>query len=306
MAIDADIVRVFPLHNGERVPVVDRKKELLLQKVRDKLVLVDVDMQNVEKKIKFLERFNKSVLDAFVFLLDFDKKLDRETGEYVQNTRRSGEIYAYHALEVLRIIVDEFGFDCKNEKFTDLFVATILHDTYEDELEGKGRYFWKKEDMKLLHMIKSKFKSDGLLLRLDGVSKHKEHGTVNDQETYNSVMRAALVYPDVLKLKLADRLHNWRTIDSMPLTKKLESVRETREFFLPVAEHLGMSKVVDDFNSYIDIVLEELVTYNSQHDNKLVADFENMYDISPWWPRMTEANDSYPAKVNINDLYAIK
>lgn len=230
MGIDIDFSGVLSKARIKEIDIDNRDKNDLVRKIRLKLEASDAEDERLSEKIKFLEEMNIKVIEAFDFLLDFDKRRD-DNGKFTQNTRKSGEIYAYHPLEVLRILVDEFNFDNRDERFTDLFIATILHDAYEDELEGKGRQFWMKKDKKLLHIIKSKFKSDGILLRLDGVSKFKKDGVVYDQKTYDNVMQAALVYPDILKLKLADRLHNWRTIGSMSLRKKLESARETKEFF---------------------------------------------------------------------------
>lgn len=304
MGIDIDFSGVLSAARTKEVGVDNREKDELVRKIRLKLEVVDSEGERLNEKIKFLEEMNIKVIEAFDFLLDFDKKLDDKTGMYVQNTRRSGEIYAYHPLEVLRILVNEFNFDNKDERFTDLFVATILHDAYEDELEGKGKQFWMKKDKKLLHVIKSKFKSDGILLRLDGVSKFKKDGIVYDQKTYDNVMQAALVYPDILKLKLADRLHNWRTIDSMSLRKKLDSARETKEFFLPIAERLGMSAVVDEFNKHIGNVLLEAENYNLEHVDKLVPNFENLYDISPWWSQIGKMEVSLK-EMTLNELYGL-
>lgn len=234
----------------------------------------------------FLEKFDGKVLEAVDFLIDFDKKKDVK-GEWNQNTRNTGELAVYHPLTVLKILVEEFNFDSKDKGFVKLFVASVLHDTYEDKREGKGQIFW-KDSGNFLKEIKSRFKGEVNVL-LGGLTKFKENGIVGDTQTYDNVMEVALIHPGILKIKLADRLHNWRTIDGMILPKKAEAVRETLEFFRPIAVRLGMTKVVAEFDENIEKVRQEVAEYNKTkrtEDPTIEINEKNMYDITPWFVQL--------------------
>lgn len=81
---------------------------------------------------------------------------------------------------------------------------------------------------------------------------------VDDKKTYEEVYGAAIKYPGILLIKLADRLHNWETVDAMSLSKRAEAVKETREFFGVIAKYLKLNWVIDDFARYINVVLGQI------------------------------------------------
>jgi (p)ppGpp synthase/HD superfamily hydrolase len=245
----------------------------LSEQVRDKKIVIDGEIvsakensfKRVEDTKRLLSQMDIKVLEAVDFLIEFDK--NNKDGEWKQNTRRSGEMSIYHPLTVLSILVNEFGFNKQDPNFTDLYIASILHDVYEDEMEGKGRRFWKNGSRLAINEIKNKF-GDKVSEMVDGLSKFKENGKVNDKATYESLLTLALVHPGLLKIKLADRLHNWRTIRSMELPKKIESVKETQEFFMPIAIKVGMAKVVAEFDDCIVKVKSEVVAYNKENADR--------------------------------------
>ncbi|MFL6141972.1 MAG: RelA/SpoT family protein [Labedaea sp.] len=138
--------------------------------------------------------------------------------------RRSGDPYITHPLAVATILA-ELGMD------TVTLVAALLHDTVEDTAYS-------------LDMLNQDFGTEvGRLV--DGVTKldKVKLGTAAEAETIRKMVIAMAEDPRVLVIKLADRLHNMRTMRFMPPEKQAKKARETLEVFGPLAHRLGMATV---------------------------------------------------------------
>ena len=142
--------------------------------------------------------------------------------------RRSGEPYIIHPIEVAKIVVNEIGLGCKS------IVAALLHDVVEDTV-------YTVEDIRNLF-------GDKIATLVDGLTKIK---TVLDNEDKSKVKsiqaenfkRILLTLNDdvrVVLIKLADRLHNCRTIEYMPEHKRDKILGETMFIFIPLAHRLGL------------------------------------------------------------------
>ena len=142
--------------------------------------------------------------------------------------RRSGEPYIIHPIEVAKIVVNEIGLGCKS------IVAAFLHDVVEDT-------DYTVEDIRNLF-------GDKIATLVDGLTKIK---TVLDNEDKSKVKsiqaenfkRILLTLNDdvrVVLIKLADRLHNCRTIEYMPEHKRDKILGETMFIFIPLAHRLGL------------------------------------------------------------------
>ena len=140
--------------------------------------------------------------------------------------RNSGEPYIYHPLAVARILV-EMRMDHKS------IIAAILHDVIEDTPTAKEQ-------------LVSLFGSEVAEL-VDGVSKltHIEFGSRREAqaENFRKMMLAMTRDIRVILIKLADRLHNMRTLTSMSQEKRRRIARETLEIYAPIANRLGMNQV---------------------------------------------------------------
>jgi guanosine-3',5'-bis(diphosphate) 3'-pyrophosphohydrolase len=138
--------------------------------------------------------------------------------------RRSGDPYITHPLAVATILA-ELGMD------TVTLVAALLHDTIEDTEYS-------------LDMLKQDFGEEVARL-VDGVTKldKVKLGTAAEAETIRKMVIAMAEDPRVLVIKLADRLHNMRTMRFMPPEKQAKKARETLEVFAPLAHRLGMATV---------------------------------------------------------------
>jgi len=135
--------------------------------------------------------------------------------------RKSGEPYFYHCVEVLRILHNEWGI--RDEKY---LIAALLHDTVEDT--GLT-----------LSQVKSEFGEETAEL-VEGVTKLNE-GT--DKDTLSKVLDKSYINPGVAVIKLADRLHNMRTLEFMKPEKQIEKSTETLDVYTRLAESLGMWQV---------------------------------------------------------------
>lgn len=138
--------------------------------------------------------------------------------------RRSGEPYLYHPLAVARIAVEEIGLGAT------AVICALLHDVVED-----SDY--------TLEEIQSMF-GEKVAQIIDGLTKISnvfDHGTNSLQaENFRKMLLTLSDDVRVILLKLADRLHNMRTLDSMPDYKKMKIAAETIYLYAPLAHRLGL------------------------------------------------------------------
>jgi len=152
-------------------------------------------------------------------------------------TRLSGEPYITHPLAAAQILA-ELGMD------TTTLVAALLHDTVEDT-----RY--------TMQELRDDFGREVALL-VDGVTKFDRvfYGDVAEVETIRKMLVAAGVDVRVLMVKLADRLHNMRTIDARSAASRVRIARATQEVLIPLCDRLGVQALKRDLEDSVLAVLE--------------------------------------------------
>jgi GTP diphosphokinase / guanosine-3',5'-bis(diphosphate) 3'-diphosphatase len=156
------------------------------------------------------------VEDAFVFACE----------HHADQRRKSGEDFIVHPVGVARI--------CASMRLdTETLCAALLHDTVEDTSAS-------------LEEVRERFGED-IAGVVDGVTKltgitfqSRDEAQANN---YRKMMVAMATDPRVILIKLADRLHNMRTIDAMPKQKQMEKARETLEIYAPLAHRLGIHAI---------------------------------------------------------------
>ena len=138
--------------------------------------------------------------------------------------RKSGDPYITHPLAVATILA-ELGMD------TTTLVAALLHDTVEDTNYS-------------IEQLRADFGEEVAPL-VDGVTKldKVQLGAAAEAETIRKMVIAMARDPRVLVIKLADRLHNMRTMRFLPPEKQAKKARETLEVLAPLAHRLGMATV---------------------------------------------------------------
>ena len=150
--------------------------------------------------------------------------LAKEAHEGVR--RRSGEPYLLHPIAVARIVIDEIGLGVKS------VVAALLHDVVEDTE-------YTVEDMERIFGPKIASMVDGLT-KMSGVFNAD---TSEQAEYFRKVLLTLSDDVRVILIKIADRLHNMRTLESMPLNKQIKITGETIYLFAPLAYRLGLYSI---------------------------------------------------------------
>ncbi|HEY2397428.1 MAG TPA: bifunctional (p)ppGpp synthetase/guanosine-3',5'-bis(diphosphate) 3'-pyrophosphohydrolase [Solirubrobacteraceae bacterium] len=156
------------------------------------------------------------VQEAFVFACE----------HHAAQRRKSGEDFIVHPVGVARI--------CAGMRLdTETLCAALLHDTVEDTSAS-------------IEEVRERF-GDEIAGIVDGVTKltgitfqSRDEAQANN---YRKMMVAMATDVRVILIKLADRLHNMRTIDAMPKQKQLEKARETLEIYAPLAHRLGIHAI---------------------------------------------------------------
>src|SRR5918993_1690173 len=143
--------------------------------------------------------------------------------------RASGDLFFGHPLEVAAILTD-----LKLDDAT--IAAAVLHDTIEDT-EATLEEIEKSFGPQIGALV------DGLtkIARLDLVSKHAAQG-----ENFRKLLLAIAADVRVLLVKLADRLHNMRTLDFMPADKRKRIAEETLDIYAPLAGRMGIQEIRDE------------------------------------------------------------
>lgn len=143
--------------------------------------------------------------------------------------RKSGEPYILHPIEVARICADEIGLG------PTAVIAALLHDTVEDTEVTLDR-------IETLFGTKIAKIVDGLT-KLDGL-----YNVPSVQaENFKKVLRTLVEDVRVVLIKMADRLHNMRTLGSMPRNKQLKIAAETSYIYAPLAHRLGLYSFKTEF-----------------------------------------------------------
>ena len=175
-------------------------------------------------------------LDKIKLALGFAE--ESHQGQY----RKSGDDYIVHPVEVAKILMDM-------KMDTDTIVAGLLHDVVEDTLIP-------------IADIKYNF-GDTVATLVDGVTKLKAlpNGTKNQAENIRKMILAMAENIRVILIKLADRLHNMRTLKFMKPEKQQSISKETLDIYAPLAHRLGMAKVKSE--------LEDIAFSYLHHDEFL-------------------------------------
>src|SRR3954463_12798878 len=187
---------------------------------------------NEEQEKKEILRHYRALLRALRDKLKKgDKELVRNAFEisaeaHKSMRRKSGEPYILHPLAVARICVEEIGLGVRST------ICALLHDTVEDTdvtLEDVEREF-----------------GNEIARIVDGLTKISNVIDVNasqQAENFKKILLTLTDDPRVILIKLADRLHNMRTLDSMKREKQLKISSETVYVYAPLAHRMGLYNI---------------------------------------------------------------
>jgi GTP diphosphokinase / guanosine-3',5'-bis(diphosphate) 3'-diphosphatase len=185
----------------------EQEKKLILREYRSLL-------RSIKSRIKPGDR--KLIRNAFEMAADAHKTM----------RRKSGEPYILHPLAVARICVEEIGLGVRST------ICALLHDTVEDT------------DI-TLDDVQKEFGSE-IAKIVDGLTKISNVIDVNasqQAENFRKILLTLTDDPRVILIKLADRLHNMRTLDSMKPEKQLKISSETVYVYAPLAHRMGLYNI---------------------------------------------------------------
>src|SRR5881275_1466120 len=182
----------------------DQEKKLILREYRALLRSLKAKLKKGDKEL---------VREAFELAADAHKTM----------RRKSGEPYILHPLAVARICTEEIGLGVRST------ICSLLHDTVEDtdvSLDDVQREF-----------------GNEIARIVDGLTKISNVVDVNasqQAENFRKILLTLTDDPRVILIKLADRLHNMRTLDSMKVEKQLKISSETVYVYAPLAHRMGL------------------------------------------------------------------
>lgn len=206
--------------------------------------------------------------------------------------RRSGEPYIMHPLAVARIVIDELGLGSTS------ICAALLHDVVEDTE-------YTRED------IAANF-GEKIASIVEGLTKISG-GIFGDRaslqaENFRKLLLSMSTDIRVVLIKMADRLHNMRTLASMRPEKQLKIAGETLYVYAPLAHRLGLYNMKLEFEDlafkfehpgkYEEI--KALVDQSSEHRNNIVEEF-----VGPVRAKLDEAGFQYSIKARVKSAYSI-
>ena len=181
-------------------------------------------------------RYKELLAGTYQTLSDEDKKLIRKSFEiaveaHSKQRRKSGEPYIYHPIAVAKIVAYEIGLGATS------IAAALLHDVVEDT-------HYTIDDMERLF-------GETVARIVSGLTKisilNKNQGSSSIQaENFRKMLLTLHDDVRVILIKIADRLHNMQTMDSMPPHKQVKIASETLYIYAPLAHRLGLYNIKTD------------------------------------------------------------
>lgn len=239
---------------------------------------------------------NQEELDVVQKAFDFANEAHKNV------RRRSGGPYIIHPIEVAKIVVCDIGLGYKS------IAAALLHDVVEDT-------DYTVDDIRNLFGDKIASLVDGLTkikIVLDNEERSKKSDDVYSESLQaENFKRILLTLNDdvrVVLIKLADRLHNCRTIDSMPEYKRDKILSETMFIFIPLAHRLGLYEIKSEMEN-IWLKYKEPDAYKeiSGLVSKNITDLERQIDdfIEPIETALRQSGFSFTIRKRVKTPYSI-
>lgn len=192
--------------------------------------MVEVDVEKENKEIA--KQYKELLKISYQTLTASDKKLIRNAFDiavdaHSKQRRKSGEAYIFHPIAVAKIVASEIGLDATS------IVAALLHDVVEDTA-------YTIADIE--HMF-----GETVARIVDGLTKiaHLKKDKDVSQQAENFRKMLLTLYDDVrvIIIKIADRLHNMQTMESMPEYKQVKIASETLYIYAPLAHRIGLYNI---------------------------------------------------------------
>ena len=206
--------------------------------------------------------------------------------------RRSGEPYIMHPLAVARIVSREMGLGSTS------ICSALLHDVVEDTE-------YTVEDIKSLFGEKIASIVDGLTKISGGVFGEQASAQA---ENFRKLLLTMSEDIRVILIKIADRLHNMRTLDSMLPAKQLKIAGETLYIYAPMAHRLGLFSIKSELED-LSFKYEHPDIYKQICDKLQATAYlrNTLYEnfSTPLFPKLNELGVSYEIKNRVKSIYSI-
>ena len=185
-----------------------------------------------EENKEISKRYKDLLKGSYQTLSKEDKKLIRTAFDlaveaHSDQRRKSGEPYIYHPIAVAKIVAYEIGLGATS------IAAALLHDVVEDT-------YYTVEDMERLF-------GENIARIVSGLTKisrlNKEQDASIQAENFRKMLLTLNDDVRVILIKIADRLHNMQTMDSMPEYKQVKIASETLYIYAPLAHRLGLYNI---------------------------------------------------------------
>ncbi len=206
--------------------------------------------------------------------------------------RRSGEPYIMHPLAVARIVVKEIGLGSTS------ICSALLHDVVEDT-------DYTTEDIRNLFGDKIAQIVDGLTKISGGVFGEKAS---EQAENFRKLILTMSEDVRVIIIKMADRLHNMRTLGSMPPAKQYKIAGETQYIYAPLAHRLGLFRIKTELENLsfkyehpeTYKMLEEKLAVDADSRNKFYKEFSQPID-----EKLRDMGYSFKLSARVKTVYSI-
>ena len=192
--------------------------------------MTEIDLEEEKKAIA--REYKELLRISYQTLTDEDKKLIRKAFDvavdaHKDQRRKSGEAYIFHPIGVAKIVASEIGLGATS------IAAALMHDVVEDTditVEDIERMF----NPKIAHLVEG----------LTKISQVKKDMNISMQaENFRKMLLTLNDDVRVILIKIADRLHNMQTMDSMPDYKQVKIASETLYIYAPLAHRLGLYNI---------------------------------------------------------------
>ncbi len=254
--------------------------------------LLEEENKLIAKEYKELLRISYQTLNKE------DKKLIRNAFDiavdaHKEQRRKSGEAYIFHPIAVAKIVAAEIGLDATS------IAAALLHDVVEDTEYS-------------LADIEQMF-GETVARIVDGLTKISNLQSDKDVSLQAENFRKMLLTLNddvrVIIIKIADRLHNMQTMDSMPLDKQLKIASETLFIYAPLAHRIGLYNIKTELED-LGLKYTEPEVYNDilskiedskEEQDKYIKDFSQVIKKS-----LNEEKVSYKIKGRPKSIFSIR
>jgi GTP pyrophosphokinase len=252
-----------------------------------------------EEKKEIAKRYKDMLSLTYQTLSASDKKIIRKAFDIAADAhkdqrRKSGEPYIYHPIAVAKIVAEEIGLGAIS------ITAALLHDVVEDSDD------YTFDDIEQLF-------GETIARVVNGLTKisslSKEQKVSVQAENFRKMLLTLNDDVRVILIKIADRLHNMQTMDSMPAQKQLKISSETLYIYAPLAHRLGLYNIKTELEDlglkytepevFNDILTK--ITESKEEQNKYIKDFSNVLKSS-----FDKENIKYSIKGRPKSIYSIR